>query len=574
MAYLPQAAIAVGRRSCWPAAPIPQVAAAVGARLADSRRRGARPRRRAAFPTDHDLSRLRLEPYSRPTARAHPDRAEALHAAGRGDAAGKALSCMATSAPRTSWSARGAGVPRCRMRLVRRPGLRSGLLPQPPAAEVPLRARRRPQGFLGSSMRWRLLSRRRGLGACGRARGARRRPPARPVPGRVDGKSPVDTSPRRPTGSRTPVARLLLTGRSTARRVRAAWREQLADGRPTLERPPSPCRPPRLGLARPADRRGRGKSRRRRGRARHRAGRRLDRRRRGARSPRRRRLRWAVDVQGAVAAVNDVIAPALAGLDAADQAGVDARLIALDGTPDKARLGGNAVIAASMAVAHAAAAAAESRSGGIWRAGGTPCRCRDPDLGGGAHAGRRVDMQDLLIVSPGAASFRAGAGVVAEVYRGGRRDLSPRRLLRGRRRGWRLARVRHQRGGARLRCGRSRRRQRPVEQIGISLDVAASQFGSSGRYRLARDGRDLVTGAPDWAPIGWFERYPIISLETPWLRTIWREWRRSRRPSVIVIQIIGDDFLSVTYTAIRVRDAAATRRLPTPCWSSPTRSAR
>jgi hypothetical protein len=120
-----------------------------------------------------------------------------------------------------------------------------------------------------------------------------------------------------------------------------------------------------------------------------------------------------LDVTGAVAAVSGEIAAALAGLDAGDQAAVDRILIELDGTPDKSRLGGNALIATSMAVAHAAAAAAGLP---LWRhLGGTDeARLPLPEIqvfGGGAHAAGRLDVQDFMVIAVGAsgpASRRAG----------------------------------------------------------------------------------------------------------------------------------------------------------------------
>src|SRR5690606_37313370 len=125
------------------------------------------------------------------------------------------------------------------------------------------------------------------------------------------------------------------------------------------------------------------------------------------------------DVTRAVASVNGPIASALAGRDAADQAAVDATLIALDGTPDKSRLGGNALIATSLAVAHAAAAAAGVP---LWRhlAGAGRPMLPLPEIqifGGGAHAGRRVDVQDFMVVAVGARDFAQALDWTAEVYR-------------------------------------------------------------------------------------------------------------------------------------------------------------
>ena len=135
------------------------------------------------------------------------------------------------------------------------------------------------------------------------------------------------------------------------------------------------------------------------------------------------------DVMNAVANVNGEIAKALAGRDARDQAGVDAALIALDGTPNKARLGANATVATSMAVLHAAAAAA-----GVplyaYLLGDRPAVMPTPEIqifGGGAHAGRRVDIQDFMVVAPKAQKFRAGAGLDRRGLSRGRRHDAARR---------------------------------------------------------------------------------------------------------------------------------------------------
>ena len=139
------------------------------------------------------------------------------------------------------------------------------------------------------------------------------------------------------------------------------------------------------------------------------------------------------DVRQAVAAINEEIAPALKGLDAKDQDEVDERLIALDGTANKARLGGNATIAVSMAVAHAAAAAAGEP---LWR---HLLRGQRPTLplpeiqifGGGAHAGRRVDIQDFMVVCPGAASFAEALDWTGEVYRAAGKLMAEAGKLKG-----------------------------------------------------------------------------------------------------------------------------------------------
>ena len=127
------------------------------------------------------------------------------------------------------------------------------------------------------------------------------------------------------------------------------------------------------------------------------------------------------------------IAPALAGLDPFDQGAIDARLIALDGTPNKARLGGNALTAVSLAVLHAAAA---SRGLPLWRycLGDRPAIVPLPEIqifGGGAHAGRRTDVQDFMVVAPRAKTFAEALAVTAEVYHAAGAIMAERGLLQG-----------------------------------------------------------------------------------------------------------------------------------------------
>jgi enolase len=125
------------------------------------------------------------------------------------------------------------------------------------------------------------------------------------------------------------------------------------------------------------------------------------------------------DVTKALDGARTALAAAIRGLDARDQPAVDAALIAADGTEDKSRLGGNAIVAVSLAVAHAAAAAAGVP---LWRylAGAGPVTLPLPEIqifGGGAHAHRRLDLQDVMVMPVGAATFAAALAVVADVYR-------------------------------------------------------------------------------------------------------------------------------------------------------------
>jgi enolase len=264
------------------------------------------------------------------------------------------------------------------------------------------------------------------------------------------------------------------------------------------------------------------------------------------------------DVQGAIAAVNDEIAPALAGLDAADQAAVDDRLIALDGTPDKSRLGGNACIATSLAVAQAAAAAADEP---LWRhlrpeASTMPL----PEIqifGGGAHADRRADIQDFMIVCPGAASFSQALEWTAEVYRAAGRLMADAGKLAGvadEGGFWPAFDTNEEALGTLVRAI-EKAGLRPGEEVAISLDVAASEFGHGGLYRLGLEGRELDSEGMIVLLLGWLERYPIISIEDPLAEDDLDGFAAFARAAGDRLQIVADD-LTVT-DAGRVRVVAA-----------------
>jgi enolase len=267
-----------------------------------------------------------------------------------------------------------------------------------------------------------------------------------------------------------------------------------------------------------------------------------------------------LDVSGAVAAVNGEIAAALVGRDAGDQAGIDAALVALDGTADRGRLGGNALIATSMAVLHAAAAAAGVP---LWRhlAGDRPVRVPLPEIqifGGGAHAARRIDVQDFMVMCPSAASFAEALERTAEVYRVAGAVMKARGLLQGvaDEGGWWPAFRSNEEvldtlmeaiGGAGIAAGRD---------VVLSLDVAASEFGRDGRYRLALDGRSLDTAGMIDMIGGWIEAYPIVSVEDPVAEDDAAGFAAFTARYGGRCQVIGDDFL-VTDAARVARAAAA-----------------
>lgn len=254
------------------------------------------------------------------------------------------------------------------------------------------------------------------------------------------------------------------------------------------------------------------------------------------------------DVSQAVRNVNEAIAPALLGQDAADQAALDARLIELDGTPEKRRLGGNATIAVSMAAAHAAAAAAGLP---LWRhlggEGATTLPLPEIQIfGGGAHAAGRLDIQDFLVVCPGAASFAQALDWTAEVYRAAGLLLAERGLLKGvaDEGGYWPEFAGNEEALAMLTRAIEHAGFRPGEEVAVALDVAASQFGKGGRYWLARDGgRELDTGGMIELLLGWLGRYPIVSIEDPLAEDDPQGFVAFTRQARGRCLVVGDDFL-------------------------------
>jgi enolase len=265
-------------------------------------------------------------------------------------------------------------------------------------------------------------------------------------------------------------------------------------------------------------------------------------------------------VRHAVAAVNGEIAAALTGHDATDQAAIDRVLIALDGTPQKKRLGGNALVAVSMALLHAAANAVGRPLYAYLLGDKAEAVMPLPEIqifGGGAHAGRRVDIQDFMIVAPQARNFDQALEWTAEVYRAAGELMEERGLLQGvaDEGGFWPAFESNEAALDALMQAIERAGFTPGEEIAISLDIAASEFHDSGLYRLARDGRTLDSDGMTELLIGWLDKYPIVSIEDPLGENDADGLRRFTAAVGGRVQIVGDDFLVTN--AERVKQAAA-----------------
>ena len=264
-------------------------------------------------------------------------------------------------------------------------------------------------------------------------------------------------------------------------------------------------------------------------------------------------------VDGAVASVAE-ISDTLQGCDATDQQAVDKTLIGLDGTKDKRRLGANAMVAVSMAVAHAAAAA---HTVPLWRylaAGREEIILPLPEIqiiGGGAHAGREVDVQDFMVIPIGADNYGQALDWAAEIYRSTGEALEHAGLLRGvadEGGYWPAFKTNEEVLEFLLRTI-ERVGLEPGEDIALSLDVAASEFGEGGRYRLARNDLEFDAGALSEMLLEWLGRYPIVAIEDPLGEDDEESWVRFTEAAGDNVQVIADDFICTS--AAKIERAAA-----------------
>ena len=252
-------------------------------------------------------------------------------------------------------------------------------------------------------------------------------------------------------------------------------------------------------------------------------------------------------VNGAVAGIGAEIAGAIAGMDARDQAAVDKALCDLDETPNKARLGANAVVAVSMAVLHAAAADAREP---LWRylAGGRPARIPLPEIqifGGGAHAGRRTDVQDFMVMCPKAGSFRRALEITDDVYRAAGRLMEAKGPLSGvaDEGGWWPNFDSNEDALDTLTRAIEASGHRAGEEVFISLDIAANELGDASGYSLALDDGRLTSEQMAARIVEWAKRYPILSIEDPAGQDDWTAMAAVTAAIGDRVQIIGDDVL-------------------------------
>ncbi|MBW1802830.1 MAG: phosphopyruvate hydratase [Deltaproteobacteria bacterium] len=257
-------------------------------------------------------------------------------------------------------------------------------------------------------------------------------------------------------------------------------------------------------------------------------------------------------VERAVQNVNKIIAPAIIGMDATDQRKVDRTLITLDGTMNKGKLGANAILGVSLAVARAAADALFMP---LYRYIGGTNACRLPMpmmniLNGGLHAANNVDLQEFMIMPIGGKTFKEALRMGAEVFHG----LAA--VLKGK--GFSTA-VGDEGGFApdlksnteaveMVLAGIKKAGYQPGKDVVLALDPASSSFYKNGKYvffksdQSKRSGDDMVRFYEDWV-----NRFPIVSIEDGLAENDWRHWNKMTQKIGDRVQIVGDD-LFVTNT--------------------------
>ena len=256
-------------------------------------------------------------------------------------------------------------------------------------------------------------------------------------------------------------------------------------------------------------------------------------------------------VQHAVANVNKRIATVVTGMDADDQAGLDAAMIKLDGTPNKAKLGANAILGVSLAAAHAAAS---DRDEPLYRYLGGLRSATLPlpqfnILNGGKHAVDSCDFQEFMVAPVGAPTFAEALRYGSEVFQALRAELHDRGLATGQgdEGGFAPTLTSNEAAIETVVRAIERAGYKPGEDVAVFLDPATSELVESGgdgqpyRYRLAKEGRTLDSGEMIDLWDDWSRRYPIFSLEDGLAEDDWEGWQALTKRLGSRIQLVGDD---------------------------------
>jgi enolase len=260
-------------------------------------------------------------------------------------------------------------------------------------------------------------------------------------------------------------------------------------------------------------------------------------------------------VQQAVANVNDVIADDLFGWDAADQAAIDAQLLELDGTPNKGKLGANAILGVSLAVAHAAANALQiplyRYVGGV-HAHVLPVPMMNI-LNGGKHAMDGPDLQEFMVMPVGAPTFAEALRWGSEIYHTLKGVLKAKGYSTGvgDEGGFAPSLKANEEAIEVILEAADKAGYKPGEQVRIALDPAASEFFEDGKYVLKKEGRTLTGAEMVEFYADWVEKYPIISIEDGLAEDDWDSWVLMMERLGDQVQIVGDDLLVTNVTRVQ-----------------------
>jgi enolase len=266
----------------------------------------------------------------------------------------------------------------------------------------------------------------------------------------------------------------------------------------------------------------------------------------------------AIEVRKALHHVNTRIRDALRAMSVSDQEALDRRLIHLDGTPDKSRLGANAIVAVSLACAQADAAAQKIP---LWKklSGQRRVALPVPQIqifGGGAHARGRVDIQDFMVICGGAGSFAEAIEWTAQIYAAAGARLARRGALQGvaDEGGFWPAFKSNEEGLAELVGAIADAGLEPGADVSIALDVAATQLWRGGSYQLALENRALSGEQLHAMLLRWIENYPIVSIEDPFAEHDAAAMKAFTEAAGI--QVVGDDFFVTDEKRLRAANGA------------------
>ncbi|MFM9328992.1 phosphopyruvate hydratase [Paenibacillus mesotrionivorans] len=253
----------------------------------------------------------------------------------------------------------------------------------------------------------------------------------------------------------------------------------------------------------------------------------------------------------AVENVNDVIAPEIIGLDALDQVGIDTKMIELDGTHNKGKLGANAILAVSMAVARAAADALDIPLYvylGGFNAKTLPVPMMNI-VNGGAHADNNVDVQEFMILPVGAESFKEALRTGAEIFHNLKTVLKEKGLNTavGDEGGFAPNFGSNEEALSTILVAIERAGYKPGVDVFLGMDVASTEFFKDGKYHLEGEGKSFTSAEFVDLLASWVDKYPIVTIEDGCSEDDWEGWKLLTEKLGSKVQLVGDD-LFVTNT--------------------------